>query len=152
MKRRRPPPADELVFFIDRSLGRNDVAQALRESGERVELHDSHFRPDAADEEWLPEVGRRGWVTLTKDERISRNRLQRLVVATSRARLLVLVSANLRGDEQGRAFALARQRIRRLVSREAPPFIAKVYRDGRVKLWRGAAALLAEAAGGGTAS
>jgi len=34
--------ARTLVFLIDRCLGRNIVAQALREVGETVEIHDDH--------------------------------------------------------------------------------------------------------------
>jgi len=52
-------PPEPLVFFIDRSLGRKIVAQALREVGETVEIHDDHFAPDAKDEVWLVEVGSR---------------------------------------------------------------------------------------------
>ena len=63
-------PPEPLVFFIDRSLGRKIVAQALREISETVEIHDDHFAPDAKDEAWLAEVGKRGWIVLTKDDRI----------------------------------------------------------------------------------
>ena len=58
------------VFFVDRSLGRHIVARALRVAGVLVEVHDDHFAQNAPDEVWLPEVGRRGWAVLTKDERI----------------------------------------------------------------------------------
>ena len=40
------------------------------EVGESVEIHDDHFAPDAKDEVWLVEVGKRGWIVLTKDDRI----------------------------------------------------------------------------------
>ena len=60
-----PPP-----FFIDRSLGRLTIASALREQGAEVHTHDTHFAQVARDEEWLAEVGRRGWEVITKDTRI----------------------------------------------------------------------------------
>ena len=41
--------ADKLVFFIDRALGSRRVAQALRDVGATVEVHDDHFAKDAAD-------------------------------------------------------------------------------------------------------
>ena len=63
-------PPEPSVFFIDRSLGKKIVAQALRDIGETVEIHDDHFAPDAKDEDWLVEVGKRGWIVLTKDDRI----------------------------------------------------------------------------------
>jgi PIN like domain len=45
-------------------------AGALRVAGAQIEVHDDHFPQDAPDELWLPEVGRRGWAVLTKDDRI----------------------------------------------------------------------------------
>ena len=57
--RRLPEP---WIFFVDRSLGGHVVAQALREAGEQVEVHDDHFARDATDETWLAEVGAKGWI------------------------------------------------------------------------------------------
>lgn len=70
------PPDDEPTFFIDRSLGSRDVPEALRAAGARVEVHDDHFDQDAEDAIWLPEVGGRGWLVLTKDIRIRRHPLE----------------------------------------------------------------------------
>jgi hypothetical protein len=58
-----------VTFFLDRSLGKEIVAQALRAAGADVEIHDDHFPPDAKDEDWLTEVGSLGWIVLTKDRR-----------------------------------------------------------------------------------
>lgn len=91
------PP--EVVFFLDRSLGRVHVSQALRALGARVEIHDDHFPLDARDADWLPEVGRRGWVVLMKDKRIRRNRLERDALLASGVRAFVLTSGNLTGPE-----------------------------------------------------
>jgi hypothetical protein len=62
----KPSPSPP-IFFIDRDLGQRLVAQALREAGAQVEIHQAHFAPDSPDIEWLPEVSQRGWVVLTKD-------------------------------------------------------------------------------------
>jgi hypothetical protein len=51
----------EVVFFTDRSLGLG-VPQALKDAGYCVERHADHFVDDAPDEEWLADVGARGWV------------------------------------------------------------------------------------------
>jgi hypothetical protein len=40
----------DLVFFIDRSLGKEVIASKLSEAGYSVEIHDNHFKPDAPDE------------------------------------------------------------------------------------------------------
>lgn len=43
-------------FFIDRSLGSQGVAQALRNAGARVEVHDDHFAVNEQDTVWLAEI------------------------------------------------------------------------------------------------
>src|SRR5437870_8190324 len=64
------PRDPSLVFFIDRSLGQKVIAEKLRQSGVKVEIHDDHFPQDAPDEHWIADVGEKGWVVLTKDDRI----------------------------------------------------------------------------------
>jgi hypothetical protein len=123
---RHSEPPEPFVFFVDRSLGRRTVVEALREAGAHVEAHDDHFAPDTADEDWLIEVGGRGWIVLTKDQRIRRrpHELQALKVAKVRA--FVLTSQHLRGEEMAAIFVKHLRRIERLARREAPPFIAQV--------------------------
>ncbi len=66
-KQRSPPPPP---LFVDRSLGRIIIATALRAQGVEIHTHDALFPENARDEEWLAEVGRRGWAVITKDARI----------------------------------------------------------------------------------
>jgi hypothetical protein len=128
---KRPEP---LVFFIDRSLGRRIVAQGLRKVGEIVEIHDDHFAPDAKDEDWLVEVGKRGWIVLTKDDRIRYRVTERTALASANVRAFVLTSGQLQGTEMAAAFVKALPRINRLVANHAPPFIGRVSRSGKVSL------------------
>ena len=69
-KRSAAKPPEGAVFFIDRSLGVEPVLTALADAGLRVEIHDDHFARDAEDRVWLRDVGARGWVILTKDQRL----------------------------------------------------------------------------------
>jgi hypothetical protein len=66
-----------LTFFLDHQIGRYVVAEALRAAGARIEVHLDHFPGDKPDAEWIPEVGGRGWVLITKDQEIRRNPLER---------------------------------------------------------------------------
>lgn len=61
-----------LTFFLDHQIGRYQVAEALRSAGARVEVHLDHFAGDMPDVEWIPEVARRDWVLVTKDQNIRR--------------------------------------------------------------------------------
>jgi PIN like domain len=123
---------ERLVFFIDRSLGRKIVAQALREIGETVEVHDDHFATDAKDEDWLVELGKRGWIVFTKDDRIRYRVTERTALTSSRVRAFVLTSSQLQGTEMAAAFVTALPRIKRLIGKHAPPFIGRVSRSGKV--------------------
>ena len=92
-------PPDETVFFIDRSLGIEPLRTELIKTGLVVEIHDDHFARDAEDRVWLQAVGERGWVVLTKDQRLRYRPLEIATLRASRARVFVLTAGNLRGSE-----------------------------------------------------
>lgn len=135
---------DRPVLFLDRSLGGQVVAGILREAGETVEVHDDHFPQDAPDEQWLPEVTRRGWIALTKDNAIRKHRLQRLMAARCGARLFVVTGGEMTGADIGASLVQMAGRIRKLVEKQQAPFIATIQASGRVHLWRDREALLEE--------
>jgi hypothetical protein len=78
-------PPDGTVFFIDRSLGVEPIRTELISCGLVVEIHDDHFARDEEDRVWLKTVGERGWVVLTKDQRL---RYRPLEISALRAELL----------------------------------------------------------------
>lgn len=114
---------------MDRSLGRYVVADALREAGARVEVHHDHFEDTAPDVDWLHEVGRRGWVVLTKDMAIRRRLMEREAIIGANVRAFFLTSGELRGEEMAAIFAKHLRRITSLVASHKPPFIAYVTRS-----------------------
>jgi len=124
-------PEIRLVFFVDRSLGRKHVAQALREAGATVEVHDDHFPQDTPDVDWLLEVGRRGWVVLSKDERIRRNSIERSALETAQVRAFFLTQQDITGVEMADLFKRALSgMIKRTIS-EPAPFICTISRSGQ---------------------
>ena len=135
------------TFFIDRCLGRKKLAQALRDLNLTVEIHDDHFAKDAPDVDWLPEIGRRGWIVLTKDERIGKRTLERLAVASANVKMFVLTSQNLSGADTVAAFTQAMTSMQNFARENPAPFIAKIYRDGRVSAWRNCQVLREELEG-----
>jgi predicted nuclease of predicted toxin-antitoxin system len=110
------------------------VADALRQAGVDVQVHDDHFHRDAEDEEWLREVGRRGWVVLTRDRRIRYRSHERAALMQAGVRAFVLVAGNLSGPEMGEVFVKALPAMQRFMVRHQPPFIARVTRSGAVSL------------------
>ncbi|MGQ0636664.1 MAG: hypothetical protein ACT4QC_18795 [Planctomycetaceae bacterium] len=130
------------VFFVDRCLGKHAVADALAAAGVRVERHDDHFRPSQADAEWLPVVGRRGWVILTKDKYIQRNQIELRALCDSGAASFVLTGGNLTGPQMGQAFLAALPTIGRFLENFPTPFVARVTSAGAVKMHLTSAGLI----------
>lgn len=122
------------VFFLDRNLGTKHVASALRAAGVTVEVHNDHFPQDARDEIWLPEVGKRGWIVLTKDDRIRYRPAEFAAVIDAHVALFALASGNFNGQEMAPAFVAALPRMAHVLDTYRPPFIAKVTRSGEVSL------------------
>jgi predicted nuclease of predicted toxin-antitoxin system len=122
------------VFFLDRSLGRKKVAHALRQVGAQVETHEDHFSANAKDEQWLGEVGQKGWVVLTKDRHIRYRAPEVAALMTAGVAAFVLTGGNLTGDEMAALFQRALPAIQKFLITHRPPFIAKVSKRGAVSM------------------
>lgn len=127
---------EPVVFFLDRSLGRKKVVAALMQAGAHAEVHDAHFPINARDEDWLREVGRRGWIVLTKDKKIRHRATELAALYRAGVSAFVLTSGNLSGDGMAAAFARALPRMVRTVQQSSSPFIGTVTKDGSVSVLR----------------
>jgi PIN like domain len=125
-------------FFIDRSLGRKHLANALTEQGVIVHTMASVYGEKAAqglaDEQWLADAGAKDWIVLMKDDAIRRRPAERDALADAAVRAFCLTNANLRASEQSERFVRNLERILRR-SQTPGPYIYGVY-DGYIKrLW-----------------
>lgn len=136
--------SESCTFFIDRCLGKHLICATLRSTGVQVEIHDDHFSQNAKDIEWIPEIGKRGWIILTKDTQIGFNELERQAVARAEVRMFTLASRKLSGAETAIAFKEALSSMMKFVDQHPHPFIAKVYKDGKVRAWWDAESLIKE--------
>ncbi len=91
------------------------------------------------DEVWLEEIGKRGWIALTHDQRIRYKPNERDAVVRHRVALLVIIGAAPFTD-LARAFVTTLPRIELFLHRHRPPFIAKVYRPSPAEMARGSSA------------
>jgi hypothetical protein len=119
-----------ITFFIDRSLGGKLVAQALRDAGANVEIHDQHFPQDTPDVDWLKVVGARGWVVLSKDERIRRNHIERAALQTANVRAFFLTQQSITGSEMANIFSDALAGMVGRATSQPAPFIYSLSRAG----------------------
>jgi predicted nuclease of predicted toxin-antitoxin system len=123
------------VFFIDRSLGKHIFPDALRKRSLKVEAHDDHLPSNATDEEWLELVGHKGWVAVTKDRKIRYRSLEMQALISAGVRTFLLTGKNKSGEELANQFLKGINRINKTLAAHKGPFIAKVYSDGKVKMW-----------------
>ena len=124
---------EEPTFFLDRSLGKHIIADRLRQEGIKVEVHDDHLPNTAPDEEWIALVGEKGWIALTKDKRIRYRRAEIRSVVANAARLIVIQINNVRAVDIAEALVRGRRRIARFTAKREGPFVAAIYRDGRMR-------------------
>jgi hypothetical protein len=124
-----PPP---LEFFFDRSLG-TEAARRLRVEGWSIHLIADAYADDAqaiADEEWIAEGSRRGWVLLSKDQKIRYRGTE--LASLYDGRLFCLANGNLRIDEMSGRFIAAHDSIPR-AARAADRGFWKVCEGGRIR-------------------
>jgi PIN like domain len=126
----------QITIFVDRAISQKSVPEALRAAGATVEIHLDHFEPEALDTEWLPVVSQRGWVVLTKDVAIGKNPLEVLAIAQAGARVFILTSGNLRLSDMVSILVGSLEKVVRLTQGNQAPFIAKIYKDRRVTIWK----------------
>lgn len=110
-------------FFVDRSLGRHHVADALRAAGWILRTHVEVFadRDEAVpDVEWLEYCGREGLVVLTKDRKLRYRRREIAVIRRHRVRAFVLTRGNLRAADQARRFIGNAERIQAACEARGP--------------------------------
>ena len=110
------------------------VADALRLHHYRVELHTDHFDQNALDKDWLPEVGRRGWIVLTKDNHIHRNQIEIVALLKSGTATFVLRAKKATGTEMADAFVAALPSIERFLKKFDKPFVATITPSGAVSI------------------
>lgn len=132
----------DIVFFTDRDLGKQFPA-ILKEAGIPIERHIDHFADDAKDEEWLSEVGKRGWYAITHDRKIRYKPNEKAAVKKFGVGLFVVIG-KAPFSELASNFVLTYPKITRFIRKYRQPFIAKIYRSevggrkaksGYIKMW-----------------
>jgi len=91
-------------------------------------------RRDEEDRVWLRTVGERGWVVLTKDQRLRYRPLEIAALRASKARVFVLIAGNLRGIEIAAVFLRALPRIYKFLHSLPGPFVARVSKSGHINV------------------
>jgi len=105
----RPPE-----FFVDRSLGRHRVPEALRQAGWNLRTHHEIYGErdeGVADVEWLEFCGLHDLPVLSKDRRLRYRPAEIEAIRRFGVRAFVLTSGNLIASEQAARIDRSRTRI-----------------------------------------
>lgn len=131
------PSLSRPEFFLDRSLGGRDVADALRGAGWSIRTHAEVYRDrdqDVEDVEWLELCGRHGWPALTMDRRIRYHPAEIAAVRRYRVQAFALTSGNLTAAEQAQRFIRNGPRID-AACEQSGPFLYAVHADRIVRIF-----------------
>lgn len=134
----RSPKLHKPEFLVDRSLGRHTIPQALRSLSYTVHTLDSLYgeakSQQVLDQTWLEEAGNRGFIVLSKDDAIRRNRLEFEAVRKFAVKLFVLTTARMTGNQQRDRIV---SNIHRIVqqARKPGPYIYGIYEKRLTRLW-----------------
>ena len=106
----------------------------LRQEGHVAHVHNDTFESGTPDVEWLPKVGDRGWIPITKDKHIRKRELELSALRHERVKTFVLTAASLKGEDQARVLKDALPAMLRLLRRRAAAFVARVTAGSNVQV------------------
>ena len=86
------------------------------------------------DVDWLPFVGTRHWILITKDKNIRKREIELRAMRASRVNTFVLTGAGLTGAEQARVVKEALPAMLRLLRRRSAHFIARITAESSVQI------------------
>ncbi|MGA7935824.1 MAG: hypothetical protein WCA35_19895 [Kovacikia sp.] len=124
------------VFFVDECCLGIQVVEVLRSAGASVEIHSDHFPSGKPDVEWLAEVSQKGWLVITKDNKISRNTSEQMSIAIANAKVFIWATGSASRNKLVRDLEGSVVAMERFAISQPSPFIAKVYPYGKVQLWK----------------
>lgn len=135
-RRRQRPDPEKPIFFLDRALGRYDVADAIRSRGfdalPMADVYPAGTDQRLEDPVWILRADREGWIALTKDCSIVDGHEDELLRTT--LRVFAFNKANLTGAEmQSRIL----DHLNRILQRAAKPgpYVDKITKKGLDRYW-----------------
>jgi len=121
------------MIFVDRSIPKG-VAEALKNVRNDVRWLEDEFPHNAKETEWLPEVGARGWLVISRDKKIrSRPGERRSLLDAGVGCFILMQKQALTRWEYLKLVARTLDEMERLFSETPRPFIYGVGRNGDIR-------------------
>ena len=129
---------DPFTIFIDENHSKTPhILRVLSEHLHPTEQYvpfESCFDAGTPDEDWLPTVGRKGWILLSADSRLWRRAVLREALFDAGVRAFIFTENTLRGETRAEILRRALPEMRLLVKQNPPPFVASLTVDGHARL------------------
>lgn len=122
------------VLFFDRDVG-TALPRALDtlRLRTRVEYLQNHFPTNAQDDQWMPDVGSRGWILVGHDRMHHRRPLESQAIQEYQMGCFYLWGAQAPSWEKMRCFLNAYERILDVIEATPKPFIYRINRASRLE-------------------
>jgi hypothetical protein len=112
-------------FFFDNNVSKK-IVEGLKAFGEEVVHLQDKFPEDSADIEWLQYVGEKGFVLITRDERVRRNPAEIAAIKKFRVATFFLGGSHLDRCRLIQQVVRNWPRIKELSGRTQPPFAYRI--------------------------
>jgi hypothetical protein len=111
------------------------VAAMLQDAGQVAHIPGpTTFNTGTQDVDWLPHVGARRWILITKDKNIRKREIELRALNQARVRTFVLTAAGLKGEEQAQILKDALPAMLRLLRRRSANFLARITAESSVEI------------------
>ena len=112
------------------------LGNALREAGIPFVSHQERFAPNAPDDEWLTGVADKGWLVVTRDQRIRYKINEQQAAVRARLHLFVFTQGGLSAAETATILVHACPAMCRRATSRPPPAFWSLQRSGDVTALR----------------
>ncbi len=120
------------MIFIDRSIPKG-VADALKAVRDDVRWLEDEFQHDTKESVWLPEIGKRGWLVISRDKKIRTRPGERRALVEARVGCFILAQKqNLTRWGYLKLIAASLDEMEEAFARTQKPFIYTVGRTGKL--------------------
>jgi hypothetical protein len=129
-------PNDLPVLVLDEGICFPLLREAIRNEGVRCEFLIDHFERGTPDAQWLPGIGDRGWILLSKDLAIKKNTIEYHALMNANIGAFFIRSREISGREIADCVVKAIPKMLEIIRTQRKPFLYKIYKDGSVTLWQ----------------
>ena len=120
------------MIFIDRSIPKS-VAAALKQVRDDVVWLEDAFPHRTTETEWLPEVGRREWLVISRDKKIRTRPGERRMLQEGKVGCFIIgQKKNPTRWEYLKLLAVTLDEMEEIFSSTQRPFIYVIHKDGRL--------------------